>query len=199
MFSDSLCPWCWKFIFWHLFFSCPLLSIYSYSCEDFANTQLRQIWHFGRSLPFTPRSGAASSLLEVDAAAEPAVHLAAAAAVLLLDWTSPQCSSAAAPASAWSTCHPSDKLRKFRPWADQEDTGKVLRRRAYCRWDAGSSARRAWEAAVKVPWITGSPSFPGSSRHGRTWEAMECILCILVTIASNGMLGLQVETRDWSQ
>ena len=35
---------------------------------------------------------------------------------------------------------------------------------------------------------------------GRQWKYYrECILYILVTIASNGMQGLQVETRDWSQ
>ena len=35
---------------------------------------------------------------------------------------------------------------------------------------------------------------------GRQWKCYrECILYILVTIASKGMLGLQIETRDWSQ
>jgi len=47
-----------------------------------------------------PKSGAVSGPLEVDAAGEAADHLAAAAAALLLGSTSPQCSSAAAPASA---------------------------------------------------------------------------------------------------
>ena len=54
-------------------------------------------------VPSTPESGAVSGPLEVGAAgrvAAAAAHPAAAAADLLLGWTSPRCSSAAAPASA---------------------------------------------------------------------------------------------------
>ena len=57
--------------------------------------------HILKVVPSKPESGAVPGLLEVDAVGEAADHLAAAAAAaLLLGSTSPQCSSAAAPASA---------------------------------------------------------------------------------------------------
>ena len=95
------------------FFLITFLSEYLNSCKDKTVFRLshdlrpieskfynRGLIRVLKVVPSMPKSGAVSGPLEVDAAGEAADHLAAVAAALLLGSTSPQCSSAAAPASA---------------------------------------------------------------------------------------------------